>query len=149
MDMAEAELTPEEIRHLLDAAEAARKQAHAPLSHFRVGAAVLAQSGQLYTGCNVENSSYRLTTCAEQAAIARAVTQEGSEDLVIRAVAVTGGLGIPCSPCGACRQIIFEFGAEARVCYLAADGLKTALITQLLPDAFRLPITVLHSSRNQ
>ncbi len=102
---------------LLEAAESIRSNAYARFSKFKVGAAVLSGSGQIYTGCNVENSSYRLTVCAEQNAIAHGVANEG-DSFSIEAISVTAGANVPCTPCGACRQTIFEFGPNALVRYL-------------------------------
>lgn len=122
---------------LIRTAQQARNKAYAPYSKFRVGAAVLTQSGMVFAGCNVENSSYRLTTCAEQAAISNAVGHEG-ENMKIRAVAVTAGEDVPCSPCGACRQMILEFGPDARVLFSTKEGEADSSIEDLLPEGFRL-----------
>jgi homotetrameric cytidine deaminase len=88
------------------------KNAYAPFSNFRVGAAILTTKGQVFAGCNVENSSYGLTNCAERTAIFSAVAKAGPQ-LEIVAVAVVNDQGEPCSPCGACRQVIYEFGPRA------------------------------------
>jgi cytidine deaminase len=122
---------------LIDAAKAAMKNAYAPYSKFRVGAAVLTSTGKIFTGCNVENASYGMTNCAERTAIFSAVASHGPE-LEIRAVAVMNDRGVPSSPCGACRQVIYEFGPEAIVFFPGAKGWKQARITQLLPEGFRL-----------
>jgi len=98
---------------------------------------MLTAKGELFTGCNVENASYGLTNCAERTAIFRAVAQSGPK-LEIRAIAVVNDHGIPCSPCGACRQVIYEFGPEAVVVFQAAKGWKESHITELLPEGFRL-----------
>src|SRR5712691_1482112 len=94
---------------MLSAARAAFNSAHAPYSKFRVGSAILTERGNQYSGCNVENSSYGLTSCAERNAIFAAVAAEGS-GMRIKAVAVATEKDGPCAPCGACRQVIFEFG---------------------------------------
>lgn len=133
--MTPSELSSNEKSRLIEAAEKARESAYAPYSHFKVGAAVLTAMGRIHSGCNVENSSYRLTTCAEQAAIASAIT-EGGKNVDIRAVAVTAGPNVPCSPCGACRQMILEFGPEAVVLYQGREGPTEMKITQLLPEGF-------------
>jgi cytidine deaminase len=112
------------------------KNAYAPYSRFRVGAAVLTSSGDLFAGCNVENASYGMTNCAERTAIFSAIANCGPK-VEIRAVAVTNDRGIPCSPCGACRQVIYEFGAEAIVFFPTAKGWKQARIAELLPEGFR------------
>ena len=113
------------------------KRAHAPYSKFRVGAAILTTSGKIFIGCNVENASYGLTNCAERTAIFSAVAQLGPA-MEIRAVAVTNDQGVPCSPCGACRQVIYEFGPDAIVFFEGARGPKESHITKLLPEGFRL-----------
>ena len=124
-------------QRLFRSARKAMKNAYAPFSHFRVGAAVLTAKGEIYIGCNVENSSYGMTNCAERTAIFSAVAKSGP-DLEIRAVAVTNDHGVPCSPCGACRQVIFEFGPRAIVFYEGAKGPKQSTISDLLPEGFRL-----------
>jgi len=122
---------------LVRAAEKAMKNAHAPYSKFRVGAAILTAKGQIYAGCNVENASYGMTNCAERTAIFSAVADSGPK-LEIRAVAVTNDQGVPCSPCGACRQVIYEFGPDAVILFQGAKGPRQAHITELLPEGFRL-----------
>jgi cytidine deaminase len=122
---------------LIDAAKAAMKNAYAPYSKFRVGAAVLTSTGKTFTGCNVENASYGMTNCAERMAIFSAVASHGPE-LEIRAVAVMNDRGVPSSPCGACRQVIYEFGPEAIVFFPGAKGWNQANITQLRPEGFLL-----------
>jgi len=113
------------------------KQAHAPYSHFRVGAALLTAKNEIFSGCNVENASYGLTNCAERTAIFAAVAQSGPK-LNIRAVAVVNDQGVPCSPCGACRQVIYEFGPDAIIIFQSVKGWKVSHITELLPEGFRL-----------
>ena len=122
---------------LLRSARKVMKNAYAPFSNFRVGAAVLTSKGQVFAGCNVENSSYGMTNCAERTAIFSAIAKAGPE-LEICAIAVTNDHGVPCSPCGACRQVIYEFGPHAIVFYQGAKGPKQSLITDLLPEGFRL-----------
>ena len=113
------------------------KKAYAPYSNFRVGAAVLLTNGKIFSGCNVENASFGLTNCAERTAIFSAVAQLGPK-IEIRAIAVTNDHGVACSPCGACRQVIYEFGPDAVVFFQGAKGPKQAHITELLPEGFRL-----------
>jgi len=113
------------------------KNAHAPYSHFRVGAAIMLTNGKIFSGCNVENASYGMTNCAERTAIFTAVAELGPK-IEIKAVAVTNDQGVPCSPCGACRQVIYEFGPNATVFFRGSDGPKQAQITELLPEGFRL-----------
>jgi cytidine deaminase len=122
---------------LMRAARKAMKNAYAPYSKFRVGAAILTSAGEIFVGCNVENASYGMTNCAERTAIFAAVAQLGPK-IEIRAVAVTNDQGVPCSPCGACRQVIYEFGPDATVFFQGAKGSKQAHITELLPEGFRL-----------
>jgi cytidine deaminase len=127
-----------ELRNrLVDAARGAMKNAHAPYSHFKVGAALLTTSGDFFTGCNVENASYSMTNCAERTAIFSAVARLGPK-MEIEALAVVNDRGVPCSPCGACRQVIYEFGPRASVFFQAATGWKKLAITELLPEGFRL-----------
>jgi cytidine deaminase len=131
-------LSPEEKSQLLEAAQSVLQNAYAPYSRFRVGAAILTHLGNLFTGCNVENSSYGLTLCAERTAIVSAVAQEGGDRMKIRAVAVVNEKGTYCPPCGACRQVMFEFGADAVILLQEGDALKQVTMTQLLPGAFQL-----------
>ncbi len=135
--MAKNKISTEQRERLLQAARLAMKHAYAPYSHFKVGAALLTAKGQLFSGCNVENASYGLTTCAERTAIFAAVAKAGP-GLDIQSIAVVNDQGVPCSPCGACRQVIFEFGPEATVVFQSARGWKESLITELLPEGFRL-----------
>jgi cytidine deaminase len=122
---------------LLRSARAAMKNAYAPFSKFRVGSAILTSAGKVFVGCNVENSSYGMTNCAERTAIFSAIAKDGPE-LEIHAVAVVNDHGVPCSPCGACRQVIYEFGPHAVVFYEGKKGPKQSIITDLLPEGFRL-----------
>jgi len=137
-------LTPAEIAALHERATEAAHNSYSPYSHFRVGAAVLLhpddrQGGVVVAGTNVENASYRLTSCAEQAAIAAAVALYGPE-IRIRAVAVVNLNGAACMPCGACRQTILEFAApETAVFYPSGTGetVRTT-VAALLPAGFTL-----------
>jgi len=119
---------------LLTAARDASPRAYAPYSRFHVGAAVLADDGRIFAAANVENASYGLTSCAERNAIFAAV-HAGVRTIV--AVAIHTPTGEPVSPCGACRQVIFEFGPDARV-VSCCDGNDTRCwsIDELLPGAF-------------
>ena len=118
-------------------AKQAMKHAYAPYSKFRVGAAILLSNGKIFSGCNVENASYGMTNCAERTAIFSAVAELGPK-IEIRAVSVVNDHGVPCSPCGACRQVIYEFGPDATIFFQGADGPKQAHITELLPEGFHL-----------
>jgi cytidine deaminase len=97
---------------LLAAARAARLHAHAPFSHFQVGAALETEDGQVITGCNVENATYGLTICAERVAMFKAIS-EGHRRFV--RVAVVADTAAPTPPCGACRQILWELGGDLEV----------------------------------
>ncbi len=130
-------LSDEKRDQLLLAARTAMQHAYVPYSHFKVGAALLTDNDEVFSGCNVENASYGLTNCAERTAIFSAVAKSGP-GLVIKAIAVINDQGIPCSPCGACRQVIYEFGREAIVIFQSASGFKDSSITELLPEGFRL-----------
>ena len=94
------------IQKLIDRAAVAREKAYSPYSHFGVGAALLCEGGAIYEGCNIENASYGLTNCAERTAIFKAVSEGHTKFKALAVVADTEG---PCSPCGACRQVISEF----------------------------------------
>jgi cytidine deaminase len=120
------------------AARAARRTAHAPYSSFHVGAAVLDDRGRIHVGCNVENASYGLTTCAERNAVAAAIVRGAGR---IRAVAVITGARPPASPCGACRQVLREFGDDDMLVMMAAPkGAATdRRLGTLLPESFSLP----------
>ncbi|MGE5110840.1 MAG: cytidine deaminase [Acidobacteriaceae bacterium] len=129
-----------EQERLLQEAEKVSERAYAPFSKFFVGCAILTSDRKTYVGCNVENSSYGLTNCAERTAIFTAIAdKDDGRKLDIKAVAVVNRDGVPCAPCGACRQVIFEFGPNAIVIYKAADGsIAQTPITELLPVGFRL-----------
>jgi cytidine deaminase len=129
-------LSLEERNHLVAAARAMLDRAYAPYSKFHVGCAVLTVAGNTYTGCNVENASYGMTICAERSAICAAISAEGP-GMKLRAVVVLNSRGIPCSPCGACRQVIFEFGSNAVVVYQGHDQLAEATARELLPAGFQ------------
>jgi cytidine deaminase len=130
-------LTPAQKEEMIAAARAAFKNAHAPYSNFPVGSAILTERGVLYLGCNVENASYGLTICAERNAIFAAVAAEGS-GMRIKAVAVATERDGPCAPCGACRQVIYEFGPDALILFRGQSGTEQMAITKLLPEGFRL-----------
>lgn len=130
-------VSPGVRKKLESAAVKVMKNAHAPYSNFRVGAAILLSNGKIFSGCNVENASYGMTNCAERTAIFSAVAELGPK-IEIEAVAVANDHGVACSPCGACRQVIYEFGPDAMVFFQGAAGPKQAHITELLPEGFRL-----------
>lgn len=118
---------------LIRAALAARSGAYAPYSRFAVGAAVQGAGGRIYSGCNVENASYGLTVCAERVAILKAVS-EGEKELV--ALAVAADTATPASPCGACRQVMAEFGIKRVVMCNTKGERLTVTLDELLPYAF-------------
>lgn len=120
-----------EFDALVEAAWQAREHAHAPYSNFAVGAALLAVDGRIFTGCNVENLSYGLTICAERVAIGTAVAA-GVRDFL--ALAVVADTAVPVSPCGACRQVMAEFGVPRALLANRTERLKFTL-EQLLPRA--------------
>lgn len=136
ISMANSKLRAGVRQKLEQAAGRVMKNAHAPYSKFHVGAAILLTNGKIFSGCNVENASYGMTNCAERTAIFTAVAELGPK-IEIQAVAVTNDQGMACSPCGACRQVIYEFGPDATVFFQGADGPKQAHITELLPEGFR------------
>jgi cytidine deaminase len=136
MTKEKATFTAEDER-LLRAARKVMKHAHAPYSNFLVGAAFLTTTGKLFTGCNVENASYGLTNCAERTAIFSAVAELGPK-FEIRSIAIVNNQGVPCSPCGACRQVIYEFGPDATILFQGKKAWKKSHITELLPEGFRL-----------
>ncbi len=121
-----------EDRELVQLAQAARENAYAPYSHYDVGAALLTASGQVFTGCNVENAVYPMTLCAERTAMVKAVS-EGQREFVAIAIATRNGG----SPCGACRQVMREFAPHLRV-LLADDAghVRQFTLDQLLPESF-------------
>jgi cytidine deaminase len=123
---------------LFQAARQVLEQAYAPYSRFRVGAALLTRQGGIFSGANVENASYGLTLCAERAAVAAAVAAEGP-GLEIRALAVVSESQAPCPPCGACRQVILEFGSKARIIFPGPAGPVEMDLEALLPAGFQLP----------
>lgn len=125
-------------QQLIEAATEALAKAYAPYSHFQVGAAVLTTTGEIIAGCNVENASYGLSMCAERNAIANAIINNGSDTITIKAIAVANSQNVPCSPCGACRQVIWEFGQDAVVIFLGNRGWQVSTIKELLPVGFSL-----------
>src|SRR3954470_5421927 len=126
--------TPAQLRKLKAAAKSAAARAYAPYSKFHVGAAVLTGSGKIFSGCNVENASYGLSNCAERTAIFNAVA---AGETKLRCVVVYTPTKTATAPCGACRQVINEFGPEARVISFCAGGGEIDVsLTALLPGAF-------------
>lgn len=137
-------LTSSAIQELLDRATAVAQNSYSPYSKFRVGAAILITAGdsteeKIVSGCNVENASFRLTTCAEQSAIATAVSLYGPK-IKIHGVGVANLNGAASMPCGACRQTILEFSTPSTWVFYPAEGdtPAEASLADLLPAAFRL-----------
>ena len=130
---------PASIEPLLEAAEAVSRKAHAPYSKFRVGAALITPTGEVFTGCNVENASYGLTICAERNAVFAAVAAGFKE---FSAIAVVSGKPPLPAPCGACRQVLAEFCGPELPVYAAVAGklnkVKSFTLGGLLPETFRL-----------
>ena len=123
---------------LMDRAKEASKTSYSPFSRFAVGAAVLASSGKIYEGCNVENSSFGLTICAERCAIFKAVS-EGERE--IRAVAIYSPNADSCYPCGACRQVMYEFQGDDEEISVVTENLGNLDVNKLsyfLPCGFRI-----------
>jgi cytidine deaminase len=118
---------------LLEAARAARENAHAPFSTFKVGAALEDSAGRIHTGCNVENATYGLTLCAERVAVFKAIS-EGARSF--RRIAVVADTELLTPPCGACRQILWEFCGNIP---LLLGNLKGATETMQLADLFPRP----------
>ena len=122
------------LTELAAAAKSASEAAYSPYSNFAVGAAILTQSGEVFTGCNVENASFGLTICAERNAAFQAVAQGQRE---ISAVAIYTPTPTPTAPCGACRQVLFEFGPDAQVyCICDGEDVIHSTVSDLLPGAF-------------
>ena len=134
-------LTDQERQQLIQIANEARKNAYVPYSRYRVGAALRSKSGRIFTGVNVENAAYTVGICGERTAIFKAVS-EGEREFDAIAVVTDNG----CSPCGACRQVLAEFGLDTIM--LLADGQgrlhREMTLSELLPEAFtpqHLPTT--------
>jgi len=132
----EKRLDGQQENALIEAATAVRERAYVPYSGFAVGAALLDEAGRVFSGCNVENVSYGLSSCAERNAIFAAVGQ-GARRVV--AVAVVTGADTPTPPCGACRQVLLEFAADGDmevVMATTAGGRRSTRLSALLPESF-------------
>jgi cytidine deaminase len=123
-----------DLEVMMDAAREASRNAYAPYSDFHVGAAILTENGALHTGCNVENASYGLTICAERNAAA-AMILANPDHRAIRLVAVFSPDASPCFPCGACRQVLREFGCK-EVVVEEGSGLRRYPFEEILPNSF-------------
>ena len=131
-------MTNEQREALLRAAAEARRAAYAPYSGYTVGAALLAEDGRVFTGCNVENASFSPTICAERVAVGTAVAA-GSRRFL--AIAIVGGHGdeSPCPPCGVCRQVLSEFSdGTLEVIFRERGGIRALPLSDLLPCGFSL-----------
>ena len=128
-----ATLTDEERQFLIDVANEARRRAYVPYSNYPVGAALRTRSGRIFTGVNVENAAYPSTMCAERVAVYKAISEGEREFDAISVVTSGGG-----SPCGGCRQVLAEFGADIIVLIGDGDGhlLQETTLRELLPGAF-------------
>jgi cytidine deaminase len=124
-------------QQLLDQARRARERAYAPYSNFTVGAAILSATGEIFSGCNIENASLGATLCAERVAILAAVAA-GCRDLTV--LAVIADTPDPVAPCGLCRQVLAEFNPDCRVLMANTAGRRRwANLKELLPQPFRIP----------
>ncbi len=120
---------------LIKIANEAKEFAYSPFSNFKVGAALLGKSGKVYTGCNVENSTYGATNCAERTAIFKAVS-EGEREF--DKIAIMSSSGNFTSPCGICRQVIFEFMEEGEIVLGTDEGeVKVYTVKEMLPEGFK------------
>jgi cytidine deaminase len=129
-------LPAEVLQDLLARAERVAANAYAPYSNLHIGAALLSEAGETYEGCNVENASYGLTWCAERTAVTSAIAAEGPTMRIEAVVVCTPDLEV-CSPCGACRQVLAEFGPDAVVVFKSDRGeLAQRTVRSLLPEAF-------------
>ncbi len=128
-------MTAVDAKALFQQATEVAVSAYAPYSGFGVGAALLAKSGQVYVAVNVENAAYASTICAERAAVAAAVA---AGERNFKAIAIAAANGSPISPCGACRQVLSEFGVSIDVVTTGLDGLRTESLEFLLPRPFHL-----------
>lgn len=126
-------MTDDVRQTLIERALAVRRWAYAPYSHYHVGAALLADSGKIYDGVNVENAAYGSSICAERAALVKAVSEGERRFEAVAVVTDNGG-----SPCGACRQMLAEFGLDLNILLIDGEGkmLRETTLRELLPEAF-------------
>ena len=123
-------LSQQDADALIRQAESISKQAYAPYSGFKVGAALLTKTGNLFTGCNVENASYSLTICAERNAVFSAVSAGE------KALAIFTDTGQPVQPCGACRQVLSEFCDDLEIILASPGKIKKEMLSDIFPEAF-------------
>jgi cytidine deaminase len=127
-------MTPQQLEQMIAAARQVQEKAYAPYSKFQVGAALLYESGEIVTGCNVENASFGLTICAERNAVARAIAQGEGKPL---ACVVVGPTEEPLTPCGACRQVLVEFNPQMEIVCVGKNGaMLREKLSGLLPHNF-------------
>ena len=126
-----------DYKQLMDKAKEASKMSYSPFSRFAVGAALIAKSGKIYSGCNIENSSFGMTNCAERTAIFKAVS-EGEREIL--AIAIYSPNSDNCYPCGACRQVMFEFQEDDEIIVITEDcgKLDARKLSEFLPFGFRI-----------
>lgn len=122
-------------KELFQKAKEASQKAYAPYSHFKVGASLITDTGNIYSGCNVENSSYGLSMCAERNAIFNMVA---NGDTVITEIAIYVDSEKIFPPCGACRQVLSEFGEDIKIYYGNDAGVTETTLKEILPHTFRL-----------
>lgn len=123
-----------DILKLVNEAKDAQENAYVPYSNYRVGAAILTKNGNIYKGCNVENSSFETTMCAERVAIFNAIS-EGEREF--EAIAIVGDPAILATPCGSCRQVLAEFMPDGKVIVVNPSGeYETFTVNELLPHKF-------------
>ena len=126
-------------KQLIETAVKAREMAYAPYSHYKVGAALLAKSGKIYTGCNVENASFTPTNCAERTAFFKAISEGDREFEMIAIVAGKDGeeLSKNCTPCGVCRQVMTEFcNKDFKIILGTPDDFKVLTLEEIMPYSF-------------
>ncbi|WP_295229232.1 cytidine deaminase [Veillonella sp.] len=123
----------QDVQQLIECAIEARQQSYSPYSNFAVGAALLCEDGTIYKGCNIENASYGLTNCAERTAIFKAISEGHRKFKALAVVADTEG---PCSPCGACRQVMKEFKIPTIIMANLKGNMEIVSIKDLLPFSF-------------
>ena len=122
------------LDRLVEAALSARERAYAPFSRFKVGAAIEDEDGRVFTGCNVENSTYGLTICAERVAVFKAISEGASK---LMRVAVVADTAVLTPPCGACRQILWEFCGDAELTMANIQGqVETISLQEIFPRPF-------------
>lgn len=123
------------LQKLINKAKEARLKAYVPYSQFKVGSAILTENGSIFTGCNIENASFGLSICAERVTIFKAVSS-GYKDF--KAIVIICDMEEPCSPCGACRQVMVEFSPDMEVIMINLENKsKIVKAKELLPDFFQ------------